>query len=125
MSEIDLGVSGKDRYDLPSDMSMGGDKTVYPTLHYCGPEELELPEDEEFTLTVRCRVKRETSSVEEDGSHWYECDIEVKKIVSVDGEAPETETEAPSRSYSEAGDALDKIAQGLMALKAHETEEGD
>lgn len=101
------------------------DKTHYPCLHYCGPKELELPEDGEFEMTIRCRVKRETSSIEEDGSHWYECDIDVKKIVSVNGGEPETEEDEvspPSISHSDAAEALDRIAAELTKLQSHEAE---
>ena len=112
MSDIDLGVKASDKYSLPSDGSMGGKEKVYPCFHYCGPVELDLPDDGEMTITFRKR--RETSSVEEDGSHWYECDIEVRQIKSVDGEEPEAEEmEAPAHSRDEAGDALDRIREIL------------
>jgi hypothetical protein len=109
MSEIDLGVSAKDKYEISSPTEMGKEK-VYPCFHYCGPVELDLPDEGE--MTIRFRKKREASSVEEDGSHWYECDIEVRKMLGVDGEEPEAD-EAPAKSYDEAGDALDSIRDRL------------
>jgi hypothetical protein len=108
MSEIDLGIPASEKYEISSPQEMGKEK-VYPCFHYCGPVELELPDEGE--MTIRFRKKSETSSVEEDGSHWYECDIEVRKLLGVDGGEPEAE--APSKSYDEAGDALDKIREML------------
>jgi hypothetical protein len=120
MSEIDLGVKASDKYEISSPMDSGKEK-VYPCFQYCGPVELDLPDDGE--MTIRFRKRTETSSIEEDGSHWYECSIEVRKILNVDGE--ETEVEAPASSRDEAGDALDKIAEGLMKLRGHEAAEGE
>jgi hypothetical protein len=122
MSEIDLGVSAKDKYSSGGiELAGTGKEIVYPCFHYCGPEELDLPDEGE--MTIRFRKKKETSSVEEDGSHWYECEIEVRKITEVDGE--DLEVEAPAHSNDEAGDALDKIAEGLMKLREHEEGEDD
>lgn len=124
MSEIDLGVSAKDKYNTePYEVmgSKGGKEMVYPCFEYCGPVELDLPDD--CDLLIRVHKRSETSSVEEDGSHWYECRIEVRKILKVDGE--DTEVEAPAQSHDEAGDALDKIAEGLMKLREHEESEED
>lgn len=119
MSEIDLGVKAKDKYDiggmLPASDSNG---KVYPHFHYCGPTELDLPDEGE--MTIRFCKRSETSEIEEDGSHWYECKIEVKKILQVNGE--DTEVSAPAISHSEAADALDRIASELEKLKAHEAE---
>jgi hypothetical protein len=121
MSEIDLGVSAKDKYNLSEPMKMDSKEKVYPCFHYCGPKELDLPDEGE--LTVRFRKKRETSSIEEDGSHYYECDIEVRAITEVDGE--DMEVEAPAHSNDEAGDALDNIARELAKLREHEEGEDD
>jgi hypothetical protein len=118
MSDIDLGVSAKDRYSLSKPVEMDSKEKVYPTFHYCGPVELDLPDEGELTITFR--KKRESSSIEEDGSHYYECDIEVRKITEIDGE--DTEVEAPAHSRDEAGDALDAIRD---LLEKHESEEGD
>jgi len=121
MSEIDLGVAAKDKYSLGEPMPEGKEK-VYPHFHYCGPEDLDLPD--EGTMTIRFCKRSETSSVEEDGSHWYECKIEVEKILTVNGEEPEDDDEVspPSISHSEAADALDRIASELSKLQAHEAE---
>lgn len=121
MSEIDLGVSAKEKYNISSPMEMDSKEKMYPCFHYCGPVELDLPDEGE--MTIKFRKKRETSSIEEDGTHWYECDIEVRKILGVDGE--DVDVEPPARSRDEAGDALDKIAQGLMKLREHEEDEDD
>jgi hypothetical protein len=52
-----------------------------------------------------------------DGKHYYECDIEVREIREVEDDDDVDEPEAPSRSYNEAGDALDTIAKALGMAK--------
>lgn len=119
MSEIDLGVKESDKYDFSQPIGPGSKEKVYPHFHYCGPIELDLPDEGE--MTIRFCKRSETSSIEEDGSHWYECKIEVEKIVAVNGEEKE-EISAPSISHSEAASALDRIAEELEKLQAHEAE---
>jgi hypothetical protein len=76
----------------------------FPTLHYEGPEELDLPQD--GLMTVKYHVKRETSEVDrKTGKHCYYCDIEVLSIEKVKSD----EAVAPAKSGSEAADALDKL----------------
>jgi len=112
MSDIDLGVSAKDKYDMGGmQLSQGSKEKVYPCFHYCGPLELDLPDEGEMIITFR--KKKETSEIEEDGSHWYSCDIEVRQIKSVDGEEASESVEAPAHSRDEAGDALDRIREIL------------
>jgi hypothetical protein len=112
-TEIDLGVSNKDRYGgLGSPMAVSGPsdsekKLHYPTFTYEGPEELDLPE--EGILEIRFKKRRETSKVREDGKHWYECEIEVRCICEVESE----EEEAPTRRDTSAEDALDALAEAL------------
>ena len=101
--------------DLPINLKIEGygpatisspDESRYPTLNYCGPEELDLPQDGE--MTVKFHVKRETSEVDrKTGRHSYDCDIEILSIEKVKGE----DVEAPAKSGSEAADALDKLME--------------
>jgi len=87
---------------VPSDIS----SPRYPVLHYCGDDELDLPQD--GTMTVKFHVKRETSEVDrKTGKHYYECDIEILSIEKVKSE----EAVAPAKSGSEAADALDKLME--------------
>jgi hypothetical protein len=87
----------------------------YPRFHYEGPDSLEedLGIPEKGTMTIEYEIVRETNS-KEDGKEWYSCDVEVQKIVSAKASAPES----PTKSGSEAGDALDKLA----AEKSNESE---
>jgi hypothetical protein len=78
----------------------------YPSFHYDGPKELDLPE--EGTMTVKFKRTGRSES-ERDGKVNYSCSIDVLSIESVEGE----EDDAPSKSYDDASSALDKIAEAL------------
>lgn len=82
----------------------GDAEDKFPTLHYEGPKDLDLPQTGE--MTVRYRVKSETSKVDVNGVHHYKCDIEISEIKRLKGD--ETFT-PPAKSGSEAGDALDRL----------------
>lgn len=117
--EIDLGVSPKEMHNsMPEPMPMKDmaedSKPIYPHLHYSGPVELHLPEEGE--MTVCFKKTSETSSVRSDGSHWYECCIEIHSLKDVESE----EDEAPTRSYDDASEALDKLAEALRGAKRDE-----
>jgi hypothetical protein len=92
---------------------VGGDEVAYPKFHYSGPEELDLPQEGDMVICFR--KVRETSEVKQDGSHWYECDVEVRSIESVEGE----DVEPPTRRDTSAEDNLDRL------MKEHMDEEGD
>ena len=94
------------------------DKTVYPHFHYCGPLDLELPDSGE--MVVKFVKRKETSYVEEDGTHWYECKVEIRSIEKVDGKEPEAHM--PAKSYIEAGDALDAIKQQMSGESDNDSE---
>jgi hypothetical protein len=95
----------------PSDPS----EPRYPVLHYCGDEDLDLPQD--GTMTVKFHVKRETSEVDrKTGKHSYDCDIEILSIEKVKGE----DVQAPASSGNDAEDALDKIREEME----HDSEYG-
>lgn len=121
---IDLGVKPSDRWKgaMLSPMKPEGepsDEKQFPVLHYCGPEELDLPD--EGRMTVCFKKVSETSSTRSDGSHWYECDLEIHCICEVEDKDEEMGT--PSRRNNEAESALDTIAEALR--RAHEKEEED
>jgi hypothetical protein len=104
----DLGVNQKDIYmgeGLPSTApSKDEPEKVYPSFHYSGPKELHLPDEGKMEIHF-CKTS-ETSRTRKDGSHWYECCIEVKcfgKVESEDGEEKEPK----------ADEALDIIARAL------------
>jgi hypothetical protein len=111
----DLGVSPKERFkDIASPSQMG--ETVYPSFHYSGPDELGLPDEGE--MTIKFKKVSQTRS-ERNGVHHYKCTIEVREIRDVDAE----DVKPPSRRNSEAGDALDKIAQALHDAREDADEE--
>jgi hypothetical protein len=104
--EINLGVTPSEKYaDEPYSISgpKSEERIIYPTFRYSGPKELDLPEHGD--MTIHFRKTMEKSSVDENGEHHYECEIQVRAICDVD----EEDDDAPSKSYSEAGDALDKL----------------
>lgn len=129
MSKVNLGVPADEKYEHGDNANSGplmprmddNDKVVYPHFHYCGPLDLELPDSGE--LLVRFVKRKETSFVEEDGSHWYECKVEIREILKVDGKEPEAHL--PAKSYDAASDALDAIAKKISAdHEAGEEDEG-
>ncbi len=60
-------------------------KPSYPSFHYSGSEDLDLPT--EGTMTVKYRVRSETCSTDSDGQEHYECSIEVQSIENWLGDA--------------------------------------
>ena len=121
--EINLGVSPKEMgMGMGSPVGMqqeGGSDKIYPCLHLEGPEDLDLPEHGD--LTIHFRRKSETSRVREDGSHWYECCLEVRKLGDVEPEGPVSPT---SRDNS-TEEALDKLAEALSKRNGDEDDEAD
>jgi hypothetical protein len=130
MDEVNLGVTPQEKnraedsgnghsYSDPYPTNVGGSMgamgegpVCFPHFHYRGPVDLELPDDGE--MTIRFCKKTETSSIDNDGKHWYCCKIEVRAIKDVDGKGPpEAHIPAPSKSFDEASGALDKIREGL------------
>jgi hypothetical protein len=105
----DLGVNQKDIYgglELPAPhLSKDDPEKVYPSFHYSGPKELHLPD--EGKMEIHFCKKSETSRTRRDGSHWYECDIEVKCFGDVESDS---EPEEPGTSAEK---ALDTLARAL------------
>jgi hypothetical protein len=91
----------------------------YPTFHYEGPEELDLPDKGE--LTIKFRKTSETSSVDKSGKHWYACTIEVQSICDVDDGDEDDQPEAPARGSDKAvSDILDSLMEKHMESKDKE-----
>lgn len=82
------------------------DEKYYPSFHYEGDKELDVPE--EGTMTIRFKRTGRSES-EHDDKVRYSCSIDVLSIESVEGESDDS----PSKSYDEASSALDKIAAAL------------
>jgi len=111
---IDLGKSYKESMPSIQDIK---DDTMYPSFHVDGNEELGLPY--EGVMVIRYCKREETSRTDADGDKHYSCQITVKEIISVEGE--ESETEAPSKSYSkDAESALDALVKERMSAKKSE-----
>lgn len=119
---IDLGVSRKEMYgDMPAmaQAPQGSPDKVYPSFSYSGPVELHLPES--GCMEIKFHKVSETSSVRPDGSHWYECRIEVKCVCEVESDEPKSPT---SRDRS-AEEALDTLARKLSESREEEEGEGE
>jgi hypothetical protein len=86
-NEIDLGATNEERYggDYATAPALASkdDKKYYPSFHYSGRKELDLPEDGKMTIEY---CKTSEKSIIRDGVHYYECDIEVRRICEVEGE---------------------------------------
>jgi hypothetical protein len=78
----------------------------YPSFNYSGDKELDLPK--EGTMTVKFYVTREVEE-NRDGKEHYSCEIEVREILSVEGE----EDDRPSQRDMSAEEALDKLAAAI------------
>jgi hypothetical protein len=86
----------------------------FPEFHYSGETPMKVPDSGE--MTIRFRKVADSKSVR-DGKTNYSCTIEVREIVDVDSD----DVEAPAKSMSGAGDALDAI----MKRKMKESEEDE
>jgi hypothetical protein len=80
-------------------------RKYFPTFRYSG-KELDLPDEGE--MTIRFKVVERTES-ERDGKKTCSYTIEVQSIEDVEEESDDS----PTKSYDEAGSALDKIVEAL------------
>lgn len=116
--EIDLGTKYPEMSE-PMPMKMSESKVMYPHLHICGDKELDLPDS--GVMEIEFRKISESERKNDDGSDTYECCLEVRKILEIEGEEEEeeddNEPQAPARSFTEAEEALDKIAEALGKKK--------
>lgn len=105
----DLGYSYD---DMPQPVGPGGDnKKMYPTFHYEGPEDLELPKD--GTMTIKFKKTSSSEREGRDGKKTYSCTVEVKELVSVNGE----KDNSPSKRDKSAEESLDRLASEKMRSK--------
>jgi hypothetical protein len=116
----DLGVSPKEEFgngmSIASPVSMkGDDEKRYPSFHYSGPEELDLPEEGSMTICF-CKTS-ETSRTLPSGKHWYECIIEVKCFGDVEADEDDGDDEGPG---TDAEKALDTLARALGKEKTED-----
>lgn len=91
-------------------------KEHYPSFHYEGTKELDIPA--EGTMTVKYKRVSESTYKSEGGKERYSCTFDLTEITSVNGSKS---VSAPSKSYDEAGDALDKLV--AEKVKEHIGEE--
>ncbi len=111
-----LGMSQKDGYGgngglmMISPQEKGDSKETFPSFHYSGPEELDLPDEGSMEICF-CKTS-ETSRVLPNGKHWYECTIEVKCFGDVEEDEGDEgdEEEGPG---TDAEKALDTLARAL------------
>lgn len=90
------------------------DEKNYPSFHYEGDENLELPK--EGTMTVHY-CKTASSVSERNGVMHYSCTVEVKHILSV--KETDYEDEAPTKKSSRgAEEALDKLMSEVVGRKS-------
>lgn len=80
----------------------------YPSFHYSGPKELDLPDEGEMTIRFK---KVSSSKNESNGKTHHSCTVEVLKIVSV------SEAEAEPVREKKTEEALDDLAKEKMAEK--------
>lgn len=78
----------------------------YPSIHYEGAKDLNIPKEGE--MTVKYKVV-ETSESERNGKKTYRCTIDILSIEDTEGD----NGDLPSKSYDEASSALDKIVEAM------------
>lgn len=79
------------------------DRVSYPSFHYSGDAELELPDS--GVMTIRFKKSGSSESTDSRGKEHYSCTIDVHEIVSVDGGGMK------KNAARESEDALDAIAR--------------
>src|SRR6266699_3351803 len=100
--EIDL-KNRADSYGSPNPVGPEGSDEGFPTFTFFYDEPREFPE--EGTMLVKYCVLKSDKDVRRPEDKQYSCTISVEEIVSAEGE----KDNAPSKSYNEAGDALDRL----------------
>jgi len=77
-------------------------RPFYPEFTFREADEPEFPD--EGTMTIR--YKKVRTSMDKKSDKPYSCTLEVREIVSAEGE----KDDSPTKKYDEAGPALDKLA---------------
>jgi hypothetical protein len=98
-----MNIDLKQSYDDlgPTEVS----KEHYPSFHYQGPKELDLPAEGEMTIRFK---KVSSSQNESNGKTQHSCTVDVLKILSV--------TEAEKRE-KKTDEALDELAREKASEK--------
>lgn len=109
---IDLGKSEGD-YPMAMTAPARSAEKYYPRFSYSGEEELGLPK--EGTMVIRYREVAKSEREKRDGTEEYTCEIEVREIISAEGEK---EVESPATSSAkDTEDALDNLARNQKSKK--------
>lgn len=80
---------------------------MYPSFHYEGPEEIKIPAHGNMTVHYCVTRVRQTTT---NSGEWYECDIQIKRIIS----AEEEKDDSPTKKNDDTENALDKLARERM-----------
>jgi hypothetical protein len=116
--EISLELYYGDMPSVAGSANLEKREPSYPTFHYEGKEELDLPDEGEMTITFR--KTSSTSSVDKKGEHRYACTIEVQSICDVE-DGDEDDIEAPAHgSDKSVSDLLDDMMKKHVEAKAKE-----
>ncbi len=114
--KIDLGSSGPETVAMPAPSNDKDEpKKYYPSFYYTGDKALNVPKEGE--MVIRYKETSSSETTDEDGNTRYSCTIEIREIVSAE---EDEETEAPAKSGTEAGDALDAIMREKIKSKKSE-----
>jgi hypothetical protein len=100
--KINFDLAQKDMMCCPQGATRD-DSTSYPSFHYSGDEELELPDS--GTMTIRFKKSGSSESTDSKGKERYSCTIDVQEIVSVEAGS------GKKSAARESEDALDAIAK--------------
>jgi len=122
---IDLGQSEKELYggSISAEVHKtdSAERICYPSFHVSGTEELPIAKKGTMVIEYEITSENESSRTRNgETTESYDCNIDVKRIISATPE--EEDVKAPARSGSEAADALDAIAESLRAEEEGETD---
>lgn len=121
MTKVNLDLGRKPGEGIRSLNDVDLDETIYPSFHYSTTYDL-MGEDfpTKGTMTIEYEITRSVETKVPGEPDRYDCDVDVKKIVAVDGKIS-----PPATSGSNAEDALDALAKALHEKLESESEEGD
>jgi hypothetical protein len=88
------------------------DRMSYPSFHYSGDKELDLPDS--GLMTIRFRKSGSSENTNSNGKESYSCTVDVQEIVSVEDSGG-----AKKSAARESDDALD----ALVRARAEEKED--
>lgn len=99
-----LEIELKGRSDFGGIIQPANVNEAYPSFHFYYDEPREFPE--KGTMLIKYCVRRSDKDNNRPEDTRFSCTIDVKEIVSAEGE----KDESPTHKYDEAGAALDKLA---------------